>query len=237
MELLGLALLLVLVLGVVVFIILLFTRGVFARDLTQALKRVTQQEQTLQEQAEILEQRINQMERDYHAKLKRAEAEAARLIEDAKNQAMNIRTAAIEEAKHRARQLLLEAEQGKVQLRLDVASDLNGQAARHACDALRALLPPAALHELHTALVRQLVETLQQMEVKPPAAGVDRVAVVTGQPLTQAEVQQLTQWAAAVVGTPVPLDVKTDAALVAGCIVRLGPTIMDNSLLNRVDQR
>ena len=60
MELLGLG---ALVLGIVVLVIF-FTRGVFSRDLTQAMKRVTQREEELQEKADILEQRLGQMERE-----------------------------------------------------------------------------------------------------------------------------------------------------------------------------
>ena len=149
MELLGLGILLIVGLGLVLIIVIMFTRGIFARDLTRALKRVEQQEQELQEKAEALGARINQMEREYQIKLNRAQDEADRVVQEAKQQALNIRTAAIEEAKHRARQLLLEAEQGKTQWKTEAMKELNGQAIHRACASLRELLPQEAAAALH----------------------------------------------------------------------------------------
>lgn len=237
MDLLGLGLLLVVALGVVLFVIILLTRGVFARDLTQALKRVTQQEQVLQEQADILERRLGQMELDYQAKLKRAETEAEQLLQDAKTQAMNVRTAAIEEAKHRARQLLLEAEQGRAQLKLEVARELNGQAVQRACESLRALLPSAELQALHGTLVNELLKTLAEATLTPSAEPLERIVVVTAQPLTAEDARQLAQRAAALAGRSIPVEVTTEPSLVAGCVVRMGAIIVDNSLPGRLGQR
>ena len=237
MELLTLGVVLVLALGVVIFFIIFLTRGVFARDLTLALKRVNQQERELQEKADILEQRLGQLERDYQAKIKRAEAEAARIVQEAKNQAMNIRTVAIEEAKHRARQLLLEVEQGKAQLKAELARELDGKTVAHACELLRAILPPSELTSLHGTLIGELWEVLKALDVSTFRTAVEQVEVATAQPLTPAQSQRLSQWLTASFGAALPLEVKTDAALVAGCIVRLGPTVVDNSLPNRLRQQ
>jgi len=232
MELLLLGVLLLCSLGVI-----FFTRGVFSRDLTLALKRVAQQEQGLQEKADILEQRLGQLERDYQAKLRRAEAEAERIAQEAKQQAMNIRTVAIEEAKHRARQLLLEAEQGKVQLKSDLSRELNGRLVQRACESLRALLPPDQLAALHAVLMKQVLEALKQVDARSLGAPVERVDVVTAHPMGSAESLHLKQWAAASAGAGVPIQVEEDPALVAGCIVRAGQAVIDGSLANQLTQR
>lgn len=230
MELLGLGFFLAFALGIVIFL----TRGLFARDLTTALKRVSQQELELQEKADVLEQRLGQMERDYHVKLKRADAEAERILQEAKTQAMNIRTAAIEEAKHRARQLFLEAEQGRNKLRTDVTRELNGQATHAACESLRALLTPEQMTVLHERLIKELLEALRGVDPRARGAAADRVEVVTAQPLASAETLRLTQWAAGSVGADVPIAATVDAGLVAGGLVKVGSTIVDNSLANRL---
>ena len=237
MELLGLAVLLIVALGIVILIVILVTRGVFARDLTKALKRVTQQEEVLQGKADILEQRLSQMEQEYETKLKRAETEAEQVLREAKNQAMNIRTAAIEEAKHRARQLMLEAEQGKVQLRAEVAKELNGQVIQRAGEALRTLLSAQELQSVHGMLVKELLDTLNRSEAVPRQAAVERVEVTTGQPLAESAAHELTQWVGKAVGEQVPIEITVDPSLVAGCVIRMGATILDNSLLNRLGRR
>lgn len=237
MELLGLGILLVAALGGVVTTVILFTRGIFAKDLTQALKRVNQQEQELQEKAELFEQRLRQLEQEYRAKIKHAEVEAEDIVQKAKAQAVNVRTVAVEEAKHRARQLLLEAEQGKAQLKLELAKSLNGQAVRQTCDALRALLRPEGLAALHHSLVAELLPVLSTLDVQPFKADVERVEVTTAQPLTPEESKRITHWAAEALGSRVALQVHTDPSLVAGCLVRIGQSVVDNTLANRLGPR
>lgn len=237
MDLLGLGLLLIVGLGLVLGTVIMLTRGIFARDLTHALKRVEQQEQELQEKAEALGARINQMEREYQVKLTHAQTEADRLLQEAKQQAFNVRTAAVEEAKHRARQLWLEAEQGKTQWKTDAMKELNGQAIRRACESLRDLLPQEAAAALHQRLVTELLGALAQLDVLPDRTGVERVEVDTAQPLSAAQAQHLERWIQSVVGAGVPLHTHTDPALVAGCVVRFGATIVDNTLVNQLGRR
>ncbi len=232
MELLGLGLLLLFALA----IIILWTRGVFARDLTQALKRVTQQEQALQEKADMLERGLTQMEREYQGKLKRADQETERALQEAKQQAANIRTVAMEEAKHRVRRMLLEAEQGKVQLRAEVEKELNGHAMRQACESLRTLLPAAQLAALHTSLMDELLAALTTIDVRPFRDAVQQLEINTANALTAAESDRMRQWAAQVFGAHVPLQAHVDTTLVAGGVVQIGPTIVDNSLWNRLSR-
>lgn len=230
MELLGLGVLLLF--GLI--LVILWTRGVFARDLTRALRRVTDQEEALQEKAAILEQRLAQMERDYQAKLKRAEAEAERVVQQAKGQAMNVRTVAIEEAKHRARQLLLEAEQGKGQLRADVARELNGQATQRACAALRALLPDAMRSQVHATLMQELLEAVQALDGRRLHGRVEGIAVTAAAALTAEESTRLAQWSQATLGKAATIQAVVDPELVAGGMIRLGETTLDNSLATRL---
>jgi F0F1-type ATP synthase membrane subunit b/b' len=236
MDLVSLAILLVFALGLVVVVILL-TRGVFARDLTQALKRVTEQERALQEKADILEQRIRQMEREYEAKIKRADGEAERIVDGAKQQAMNVRTAAIEEAKHRARQLMLEAEQGRALLKQEAARELDGRAARRACETLRDLLDPSDLLSLHHRLIQELLRALPRVEASQLHPGPEGVRVLTGLPLAAEEAQRLSQWAAERLGPSVTVSASTDASLVAGGVIAVGETLIDNSLYHRLNGR
>lgn len=232
MEWIGLAVVLI---GVVLAAIF-FTRGMFARDLTRALERVRQQERELQEKADVLEQRLAQIERDYQMKLKRGDADAQRLIDDAKSQAMNVRTVAIEESKHRARQLLLEAEQGKVQLRSEILRELNGASARHACEALRPLMTEEQLNHMHAQLMKELIEALKQVDLRSQQTKAEKIEVTTAQPLASADSLRIAQWAAASAGSDVPIQSTVNEDLVAGGIVRVGQTIIDNSLTNRLSR-
>lgn len=227
--------LIIVLLGAVVAAIF-FTRGMFARDLTRALERVRSQERELQEKADVLEQRLAQLERDYQLKLKRGEAEAQTLVQEAKNQAMNVRTVAIEESKHRARQLMLEAEQGKTQLRSEILRELNGAATQRACEALKGLLTEHQIADVHAQLMKELIEALKRVDLRLHQSKAEQIEVIVAQPPAQSESLRIAQWAAASIGSDVPIRTTVDEALVAGGLVRVGQTIIDNSLLNRLNR-
>ena len=112
--------------------------------------------------------------------------------------------------------------------------ELNGQAIQRACESLRTLLPASELSALHTTLTTELLRALVQLDVAPFRAEIHRIEVVSAQALTSAQSHQLEQWAMTTLGIKVAVEVKTDPALVAGLVVRLGPTVVDNSLVNRL---
>jgi len=58
----------------------------------------------------------------------------------------------------------------------------------------------------------------------------------TANALTAAESDRMRQWAAQVFGAHVPLQAHVDTTLVAGGVVQIGPTIVDNSLWNRLSR-
>ncbi len=235
MDLATVTILLVLALGVIAVVVLL-TRGVFARDLTQALRRVAQQEQEVQAKADRLEHRLSQLEGEYQAKVRRGEQEAAQVIEEAKQQAVNIRTAAIEEAKHRARQLLLEAEQGRAHLREDVAQELNGEVFRQACAALRTFWGEAERQSVHHRLMEELLGAVEGLGSSSPSAAVEQVVLRTATPLSAEESARLTRWMRKALPAPVPLEASVDDTLIAGGILEAGGTRIDNSLATRLER-
>jgi F-type H+-transporting ATPase subunit delta len=86
-------------------------------------------------------------------------------------------------------------------------------------------------------LTKELLEALSHLDAAPLRGGAKQVNVATAQPLLPAESQQLAQWVAASVGAEIPVQVTTDASLVAGCVVRIGDVVVDISLVNRLHER
>ena len=221
----------------VIAIVMLTVRGVFARDLTQAIRRVTQQEQDLQMKAEVLERRLAQMEHDHAVRLKQAEAEGQRLLQDARQQASNIRSAAIEEAKQHARQLMAETEQARQQMRRSLIQELNGRAIDSACQALTALLPDGELENLHEQLLARLITELDRVDAGPVAPGAAMAAQVrTARALSERQLEEIRQRLVRRMGTAVTCRQDADAALVAGAQVRVGDVIIEGDLRHYLER-
>lgn len=219
------------VVALVVGLVILTVRGVFARDLTQAIRRVSQQEQELQTKAEVLERRLGQMEQDHALRLKQAEAEGQRLLQEARQQAANIRSAAIEEAKQHARQLLAETEHLRQQMRRSLIQELHGRAIDGACQALAALLQGGELENLHEQLLARLITELDRIEAGPTAPGTAVPAHVrTARALSERQLEEIRQRLARRLGSAVTCHQDVEAALVAGGQVRVGDVLIEGSL-------
>ena len=87
-----------------------------------------------------------------------------------------------------------------------------------------------------SVLVRELLEAVTRVEVTPAQGAATRVDVVSAQPLAAAQWQQLTQWASTALGANAQVERSLDPALVAGGVVRVGSTVVDNSLPRRLGQ-
>ena len=90
--------------------------------------------------------------------------------------------------------------------------------------------------KLHGTLVEELLEALKRLDAAALKANVSHVDVTTAQALSSAHSQQLAQWTVASLGATVPVHFRTDASLIAGCLVQLGSTIVDSTLANRLRQ-
>ena len=226
MELIGIVLAFVLVVGMIA----LTARGMFAREATHALKRVRQREEELQAKADVLEQRLAQMERDHRQKLTHAQAEADRLMQEAKQQAMNIRTAAVEEAKHRARQLMGEAEHARQQMIADLARELHSKAVAWTCTAFQQLLTTAEQDTLHARLLQQLVHACEQMDIAPLNGTGERIRLTSAKPIGQEARQAIQHCFSTKLHRTMTLEETIDDTLLAGGVVALGDLLIDGSL-------
>ncbi len=225
-ELVGVVVAFLLIVG----IMLLIVRGLFARETTHVLGRVRQREEELQANADLLEQRLAQTEQDHRLKLKHAQAEAERMLQEAKQQASNIRTAAVEEAKYRARQLVMESEQTRQQMVSDLRRELHDQAVAWTCTAIQTLLTAPEQESLHARLLHHLTQACAQVELGHVNGGLERIPVRSAKPLAAEQTEALQRCLSTKLNHPVALDEMTDAGLIAGGVVSLGDVVVDGSL-------
>ena len=221
----------------IVAIVILTVRGVFARDLTQAIRRVAQQEQDLQAKADVLERRLSQMEHDHALRVKQAEAEGQRVLQEAQQQALNTRSAAIEEARQHARQLLAETEHLRQQMRRGLIQELNGRALDGACHALTSLLRNGELETLHEQLMARLITELDRVEAGATTPGAEmRAQVRVAHALSEQQLEEIRQRLSHRLGAMVACEQETDATLVAGAQVRVGDALIDGSVRHYLER-
>jgi F-type H+-transporting ATPase subunit b len=206
-------------------------------------KRAAEKKQLLRE-LERDHQEAARLRAELEARLAKADQEAASIVPAAREQAETERTALLQEAQAEVERILAEAYTDALRRRrlavdafhdelLDTILEISGQV-------IGRTAPP----EMHDALVKQLSDRIwelgrsemQRVESFRRSLG-DReptAYVTTAQSLSPEQQGLLVRTLTALADRHVNLELKTDPVLVAGLRVRLGDTIVDNSIAGQL---
>ena len=202
-------------------------------------KREAEKEQLARESAREREEAAN-LHAELEERLVHAEEEAAAIIVKAQGQAEADRKALLQEVHAEAERLLVEAHTDAHRLRQQAVEDFHDDLLDAILEISGQAIGRAAPAEVHDALVQQLNDSIwelgrtemQRVEAFRRSVG-DRTPaayVTTARPLSPEQQGLLARTFTALADQHVNLEVRTDAALAAGIRVRLGDTLVDNSI-------
>lgn len=216
-----------------------FFRPVMERVQQRADKKVQLLEELREEKAQVAHLRqqldreladINQ-QADHVIKQLREEAETERseLLEDTRTEAEHIRRDAQLDATSIKQRAIIDFQEDLVVTVLDICSQV---------------ISKAIPSDVHPALVTQLVERIwalgreemDQVETirRSLQHRMSTVEVTSAQTLTPEQQRQLAQTFSALADRDVQMQIQVDANLIAGLRIRLGDTVMDNSVADKL---
>ncbi len=230
---------------VINFIILavLLNRFLFQPMLRNAAQRKTERETLLQQLAEEKRQAES-----LRAEQQRWQAQVEEQMEQARSEARERaeaeRRELLVEARAEAERLLMEAQTDAQRMTQQATTEFRDQLVDTVLAVSASVIARVAPSEIHDALVAGLSERIQQMgrsemrrvealrhslgEREPTAH------IVSARELSIEQQGQLAQMLTALADRRVSFELDTDPGLVAGLRVRLGDTLMDNSLAGRL---
>jgi F-type H+-transporting ATPase subunit b len=206
-------------------------RNVRARDAER--ERLAQETARERDEAERLRAELE-------ARLARAEEEAAAIIVEAQDQAKIERTELLQEAQAEVERILVEAHADGQRVQQQAVDDFHEELLDAIIELSGWAISNTALPEVHDALVQQLNDRIwelgrsemERVETFRRALG-DRAPtayVATARPLSPEQQGLLARTFTALADRHVNLELRIDRSLAAGVQVRLGDTLVDNSI-------
>lgn len=220
---------------------LLLFKPIKRRVNQRAEERLQQEKEIAQklEQAESLRQELDQ-------RLDNIEAQISQIIGDAQERMEEIRASTIENTRLEAERILKAAASEGGQLQEKAVSD-------HMDEILEAIrvISQQVLHqtsppEVHDHLVKGLNERIWQLgsgemdQVQTIRRSLDErsptVFADTAREMSESQVQELRDTLSALVDKEVELEINIDKDLISGLRVRVGDTLINNSLASKLDE-
>jgi F-type H+-transporting ATPase subunit b len=173
-------------------------------------------------------------------RLARAEEEAAAIIAQAQDQARDERAALLQETQTQVERILVEAHVDGQRVRQQAVDDFHDELLDAILELSGWAISNTVLPEVHDTLVQQLNDRIwelgrsemERVETFRRALG-DRAPtayVTTARPLSPEQQGLLARTFTALADRHVNLELRTDPKLAAGVQVRLGDTLVDNSI-------
>lgn len=230
---------------IVNFILLtaLLYRFLFQRVMRNVRARAAKKDQLLTEMEQD-RQKAAQMKTEWQTRLANAEEEAAAVMARAQRQAEADRGLVIQQTQTEVEHILAEAHCDGYRLRQHAVDAFHNDLVNTILDISGQVVIRTAPPELHHSLVQQLVdhvwhmghEDVEQVEtIRRALQGrLPTAMVTTAQSLSAEQQNRLRDTLTALVDQEVNLEFQTDPTLIAGVRVRLGDTVIENAILDRV---
>lgn len=222
----------------------LLYRFLFKPVMRNVQARATKKEQLLR-QAEQDKEAAAKARAELETRLAHADEEAQEIISQARQQMEAERAELIRQTQDEVERILAEARIDIHRWRQQSVDDFHHELVETTLDISRWIIGGTAPRETHDALVQQLSRHvwdlgrngMEQVEtIRRGLKGTQpTIAVTTARPLSSEQQSNLLNTFTALADRPVKLELETNAQLAAGLHVRLGDTVIDNSIAGQLD--
>lgn len=224
-------------------LVALLNHFLFQPVIRNVAQRTAEKERLLRELAQEREEAAR-LRAELEERLAKADEEAAAIITAAREQAEAERQALLQEAQAEVERILAEAHADARRWRRQAVDSFHDELLDAILDVSGKVLGRIAPPEMHDALVKQLSDRIwelgrsemQRVETFRRSLGgrEPTVYVTTARPLSPEQQGLLVRTFTALADRHVNLELKVDPTLVAGLRVRLGDTIVDNSVAGQL---
>ena len=222
------------VLHVVTFLAIVFAlrRLLYAESAKEARRLKELKDEAFLKQRE-LDERIREAGEVYTQRVRQANEEISRLKVKAEAELEERSARIIDEAEREADRIMKAAFNAKEKMCEEIAEGMKRKAPELAVRIFERLLSENVRVAVHRELVKEMVETLPEIEVQFNS-GVEDAEVCCAYPLLPEEVSALEEALCSRLGRRLRLVVKEDSQLVAGVVLRIGSLEIDGDLSSRL---
>jgi len=232
---------------VINFIVLavLLHRFLFQPILRKTAQRAAEKERLMEELAEE-RHRVASQHAELEQRQTQVEEEVHKIIKEAREQAEAERGELLRQARSEAEQMLVEAQADAHRLQQQAMNEFHEQLVETILQISGSIVGQVATQEVDDALIHQLSERIREMghmemqrveAVRRSLSGREVTAYVSSaRELSSEQQRELARILTALADRHVSIELQTDPNLVAGVRVRLGDTVMDNSIAGQLQE-
>ncbi len=225
-------------------IIQVFTFGLLAFLLRQFLtQHVTQSQDRLQQlvqenrkrEDELKEKREN-MESEFKVKNAQHREEMGRLKSVAEVDAQKVHEEVLAKAEEQGKRIVADAEAQKEKMRKQLVMEMEEKALILASDIIEHVFTAELAKGIHTQLTDELIGEIEGSDSQGFQLDVDGVEVLVPYSLTDAQMAKIKKIFTSKMGLSVDIKQTIQPDIMTGMVVRLGNSVLDGSLKNKLKE-
>ncbi|MEI8175914.1 MAG: F0F1 ATP synthase subunit delta [Candidatus Omnitrophota bacterium] len=227
----------VVILQTVVFgLVLFFMKKILTGDTESAVNRLNESYEEVRKKKEELTQRITEIEAEYAKRKEEADKISGQIVDKAKSDGDAKKEEILREAKKEGEAIIMKAMGTMDSIRREVNRELGLKTLDFCATLLKGVFSSKVATGVHLVFVNDFIEEMEALDMSKIGPEVDRVEVVTYQPLAEEYKKRIIGTVTAKLKRPVTLEEQVDAALLGGVIVKFGGLAVDGSLAGRINE-
>lgn len=212
-------------------------------------RRVNQRAEEKQQQKEKIAQKLAQAEalrKELDQRLENIDQQVEGILSEAQERMEEIRRSTIDSARQEAERILKAASSEADQLQEKAVSDHMDEILDAIREVSQRVIRETTPDDVHNRLVRDLNDRIWDLgsgemdQVQAIRRSLDKrsptVFAESARPLEEGQVQELQETLSALIDREVDLEIKTDPDLISGLRVRVGDTLINNTLAAKMDE-
>ncbi|MFQ5680899.1 MAG: F0F1 ATP synthase subunit delta, partial [Candidatus Omnitrophota bacterium] len=217
-------------------VLILALRIMFHRNLNSALERLKQLQKEAMVKEAHLKEELERAKQERLGEVAKGKQKARELVEEAKKDALDARSAIEEQAKENKQRIVAQGKQELEKMREDLLSTVKDKAMDISQEVIGDIFSPKGNQALQQALVREIIDELKGLDKQKFSAKDNNIEISCSYPLAPQEKSSLKDILSEKLGLDVVITGRTDPGLIAGIVIRIGEFVIDGSLRNKLSK-
>jgi len=223
------------IIQVITFGLLAFLlRQFLTQHVTQSQDRLQRLVQENRRREEELKEKRENMESEFKIKIAQHNEEMGRLRSVAEVDAQKIREKVLAKAEEEGKRIVADAEAQKQKMRNQLVMEMEKKALNLASDIIEHVFSAEVARGIHTQLTDELIGEIERSDSQGLQFDVDGVEVLVPYSLTDAQMAKIKKIFSSKMGRPVDIKQTIQPNIMTGMVVRLGNSVLDGSLKNKL---
>ena len=216
--------------GILVFLL----RQFLYRQVTQSQDRLEQLVQENRKREQELSVKREEMDKNLKAQMDEHNNEISKLKTAADLDAQKMQEDILAKAEKEGQRIVVDAEAQKERIRSNLVAEMEEKALSLASDIIACVFTDRIAKGIHYQLADELIEEIEKADGQGLQLDADKVEVNVPYALSKAQMQKLEKVFSSKMGRAIEVKQTIDQNLMTGMVVRLGNSVLDGSLKNKL---